>query len=295
MSQLAAFPAGTALEILDEFAGSDMRFVRNKSAYLAGVMGRFRKYGGNAKLHLDIQSRLDQLFNMGMLQPGDLDARCIDAMQTLPLHVAVRAIDRFAERDLRDIRNVSAFFMSNVKATSQELEEEDNYASLVQHPPPPPPPRPRPNPHTVQQQGTGAQRGRLKLPRAPQLLTVCLTAGHRIPMAPAASSQPSLSSKKSYAIDQGKMGVRIDEFHALSVFAVFVHPAPALKLQQLWDDGNALVSLLDDPAWCALSDIGAPEALATIEETAAQLTPHNHSQISSILVVSSAPRPHHAG
>lgn len=39
---------------------------------------------------------------------------------------------------------------------------------------------------------------------------------------------------------------RIDEFHGLSPFAKFVHPAAALKLQELWDGGNKLVSLLDD-------------------------------------------------
>lgn len=37
------------------------------------------------------------------------------------------------------------------------------------------------------------------------------------------------------------MGVRVAEFHGLSPFALYVHPSPALKLQQLWDDGNELV------------------------------------------------------
>jgi hypothetical protein len=40
--------------------------------------------------------------------------------------------------------------------------------------------------------------------------------------------------------------VRVDEFHGLSPFAKYVHPAAALRLQQLWDSGNKLVSLLDD-------------------------------------------------
>jgi hypothetical protein len=39
---------------------------------------------------------------------------------------------------------------------------------------------------------------------------------------------------------------RIDEFHGLSPLAKYVHPAAALKLQELWDGGNKLVSLLDD-------------------------------------------------
>ena len=42
------------------------------------------------------------------------------------------------------------------------------------------------------------------------------------------------------------MPCRIDEFHGLSPLAKYVHPAAALKLQELWDSGNKLVSLLDD-------------------------------------------------
>lgn len=50
-----------------------------------------------------------------------------------------------------------------------------------------------------------------------------------------------------------------------------MHPAPALKLQQLWDGlcpggPNRLVSLLDDRSWEVLSDLGAPEALAVIDQ-----------------------------
>jgi hypothetical protein len=38
----------------------------------------------------------------------------------------------------------------------------------------------------------------------------------------------------------------VGEFHELSPFAAYVHEAPAIKLQQLWDDGNELVGMLDD-------------------------------------------------
>jgi hypothetical protein len=256
-----------------------MNFVRNKSAYLAGVMGRFRKYGGNARLHPDIQTRLDHLFKINMLRPGQLDARCVDALQTLPTHIAVRAIDRFSSRDLRDIRNVSAFFMSNVKAASQESNEEEyEYSQPQQQPPPPPRPR------VAQQSGYEPAAHTAQYVPTAQLVQTGVAPAGGVPMA---SSQPVQVPKKNYGVDQAKLGVRTDEFHSLSVFAVYVRPAPALKLQELWDDGNALVSLLDDAAWSALSDIGAPEALTVIEEAAALLTTSAQpSSISGVLVVS---------
>jgi hypothetical protein len=47
--------------------------------------------------------------------------------------------------------------------------------------------------------------------------------------------------RKHHGAEQGQLGVRVAEFHELSPFAVYVHPSPALKLQQLWDSGNDLV------------------------------------------------------
>jgi hypothetical protein len=62
--------------------------------------------------------------------------------------------------------------------------------------------------------------------------------------APPAGVPPEwAASHKQYGVEQGQLGVRTAEFHGLSPFAVFVHPSPALKLQQLWDDGNELVRL----------------------------------------------------
>ena len=54
------------------------------------------------------------------------------------------------------------------------------------------------------------------------------------------------AAAKHYGLEQLEWGVRVDEFHSLSPFAKYVHPAAALKLQQLWDAGNKLVSLMDD-------------------------------------------------
>lgn len=42
MNSLSEFPDSVGVQILEHFADADMRSVRNKSAFLAGVMRRFR-------------------------------------------------------------------------------------------------------------------------------------------------------------------------------------------------------------------------------------------------------------
>jgi hypothetical protein len=49
------------------------------------------------------------------------------------------------------------------------------------------------------------------------------------------------AGRKNHGAEQGQLGIRVAEFHDLSPFAVYVNPAPALKLQSLWDSGNELV------------------------------------------------------
>lgn len=44
IEHLKGFPPATAVEILDQFKNTDLSNVRNRSAYLSGVMGRFRRY-----------------------------------------------------------------------------------------------------------------------------------------------------------------------------------------------------------------------------------------------------------
>jgi hypothetical protein len=41
-------------------------------------------------------------------------------------------------------------------------------------------------------------------------------------------------------------GVRVDELHQVSPSAAYIHPGIAKRLQDLWDEGSNLLSLLDD-------------------------------------------------
>lgn len=99
-------------------------------------------------------------------------------------------------------------------------------------------------------------------------------------------------------------GVRVAEFHDLSPFALYVHPEPAVRLQQLWDAGNELVSLLDDKAWEMLSDMAPGAALRTIDAVADKLAvPGGVRNVNAYFMVSvqgvvssglaaAGPRPH---
>ncbi|KAK2078923.1 hypothetical protein QBZ16_002613 [Prototheca wickerhamii] len=90
--------------------------------------------------------------------------------------------------------------------------------------------------------------------------------------APAAPAVPAVpAGLKHQGLEQLEWGVRVDEFHGLSPLAKYVHPAAALKLQQLWDQGNRLVSLLDDSSWERLARLDTQAAVATVNEAAEAL------------------------
>lgn len=57
---------------------------------------------------------------------------------------------------------------------------------------------------------------------------------------------------------QVEWGVRVDELHQVSASAPYIHPAVAKKLQDLWDEGSNLLSLLDDR--CAASSSASSPA-----------------------------------
>lgn len=58
--ELAEFSAEKGVQILEQFENSDLNNVRNKSAYLGGVMTRFRRQTG-PRQHTDVQHRLVRL------------------------------------------------------------------------------------------------------------------------------------------------------------------------------------------------------------------------------------------
>ena len=115
MAELAALPPPDALEVLQQFMSSGLVNIRNKSAYLHGVMGRHSRGQAGPGQKPDVQARLDHIFQSTSLSASDLDLRCYEALGSLPAHTAMRVLDKFVNRDLGDVRNICAWFMSIIK------------------------------------------------------------------------------------------------------------------------------------------------------------------------------------
>ena len=139
LERLKGFPPETAVEILEQFKNSDLSKIRNRSAYLSGVMGRFRKWndpeGGsgpsrdsssgpargddNRNLPRMMQRRLDEIYQRRGLAPDTLDQRCLNALGSLPVNLADGALDQLDQQDLSQIRSIPAWFMSVIKRANQ--------------------------------------------------------------------------------------------------------------------------------------------------------------------------------
>eukprot|EP00803_Ostreobium_quekettii_P004131 evm.model.scf_1618.3 EVM.evm.TU.scf_1618.3 scf_1618:19296-21016(+) len=274
--------------------------------------------GGASNGHLpcemppEVGARVQRMFADGVCRPADLDARCLEQLAKVPVHVAVEAVNQFSNRDLSDVRNCSALFVSIVRKVQRDCEGRgvppSNQIQGNLAPGPPGLPLVEGGPVgqfqlqgglEVQQVpgqvavaqmpiiaqmgfpqrpvaigvGPAAGNGAVYDPLEPSAITPPIVAANLIsplnqglPGVPGVLGVPGVMDRRNYGMEQLQMGVRVDEFHGLSVFATYVHPAPALKLQQLWDEGVRLVSLLDDGAWDCLASLKAAEGLAAIEE-----------------------------
>eukprot|EP00775_Hariotina_reticulata_P007087 gene7087-7300_t len=250
VEDLKQFDAATALEILENYSQADFSIVRNRRTYLAGAIKRKLHLVARPVLHPDVQAKLNQLSSAGNVRAADLDKRCMETLATLHPVKACSALDRYSSRDFSGIGQ----------------------------------------PQYVVYAG-GAGHGAVLAPAAAPIGATILgaasaqpgAAAYAVPAAANAGGVPPgvppewAAGKKQYGAEQGQLGVRISEFHQLSPFAAFVHPSPAMKLQQLWDDGNELVSMLDDKVWQVLAELPAPEALAVIAEAGDALAnPNQH-------------------
>jgi len=234
--------------------------VRNKSAYIVGVMRRMRNPaeaqggGGSARspvLHESIQMKLKSLIEDGVIKPNDIDQKCMDKLAQLSAPCAMEALTQLANRDLTEIRSIARFLMSIINRLEHRfnMEEQRTVHASLQIPP-------------LANIGLVAPPS-MDYPAMNQTVTHAIYPG---------LYPHFVNGKRNFAVEQLKMGVRVDEFHALSPHAPNIHPAIALKLQDLWDSGVKLVAILDDRVWSTLASMKAPEALICIEEMANQLS-----------------------
>ena len=165
MMSLREFPDATGVEILENFAQADLNNVRNKSAFIAGVMKRYRMGAGGViggpmgptpgfsggygaapsygsgpaptgDLPESVRNALDRIFNSGKCRPDELDSRCIDQLKTLPESTAIDVVTKFEEADLYSINSKAGFFMGIVRRFREQVVAMDpsltssNFATL---------------------------------------------------------------------------------------------------------------------------------------------------------------------
>lgn len=85
---------------------------------------------------------------------------------------------------------------------------------------------------------------------------------------------------------------------SLSPYAVCIHHQHDRHdrhawLQELWDNGNRLVSLLDDPSWQALAELEAASALAVVDEVAEAMVHEDIRDVNTVVTVRPAPQHSH--
>ena len=126
-----------ASKLLDGFAHLDLSRVRNKSAYLSGMMRRVASgepylgtnTGGLPTVGLDaskpqemspvVQSQLEAVYQSGVIDRHALDQRCIELLTSLPQQTAMDVLTEIQMKDMSQIRNIPAFFTSLCRRAMQ--------------------------------------------------------------------------------------------------------------------------------------------------------------------------------
>jgi hypothetical protein len=264
------------------------------------------------------QAILEALSDCGYIKPGDLNTKILRSLATKSRDMQTMIMETFRERRLENIRNMSGFFTSHIMQVEQDVRE--GKLILGQRRPLIPAPgqkygefRPRGGPaarlhpppfngNAARQQqqpatygggsqgrpggrGPGGQAAPVVFQGIgddpiyhPVIVKSDVTLPTDILSAPIAPSH-------DYTKEQAELGVRITEFHSLSGQARFVSPDAAFKLQQLWDGGNKLVSLLDDASWDMLVRIHLAVAVDAVDKTGktwAQLPEEKQEDIKTV-------------
>ena len=243
----------------------------------------------------------------GILREGDLDGKVLGLLASKSPELQAYILKSFAKKNLGDVRNMAAFFVAHMRDIERGLEngrysldrvpggereggraDRDPRHSRREDQKQ----REHRNPHPdiydphyeyvpLAQRGGGVMPPS-GMPPAPQQQyrpnrgyeeydPYLSPAAHAMPAVPAMPAMPK-REPKHFALEQVQWGVRVDELNGLSDWAKFVHPAAALRLQQLWDvDENKLVSVLDDNSWLLLAGLDAPNSVKAVNETAERM------------------------
>jgi hypothetical protein len=143
------FDEYTQCSIVDRFTKANLSTVRNKTGYFIGILKIFRSQGagggaagsggaiesyaprdivtpgaggagtGFMSLPPSIQYKFQELFNSGMLRPGEIEDSVFDSLKDFDEVTAMTMVDSFARTNLATVRNKTAFFIGILKRNRQ--------------------------------------------------------------------------------------------------------------------------------------------------------------------------------
>uniref|UniRef100_A0A7S0EYD0 Heterogeneous nuclear ribonucleoprotein Q acidic domain-containing protein n=1 Tax=Hanusia phi TaxID=3032 RepID=A0A7S0EYD0_9CRYP len=157
VASLCDFSDSVGVQIIEHFCDADMATMRSKSAFLAGVIKRFRNESASVRAPLPlgmnipavpppaytgmsfqqppgfplgglpptVQQKLDSLFASGKCSRSDIDQRCTEQLRSLPEPYALEVVQKFSEADLSSIHSRSGFFMGIVKRFREQVQASD--------------------------------------------------------------------------------------------------------------------------------------------------------------------------
>uniref|UniRef100_A0A7S4PPQ6 Heterogeneous nuclear ribonucleoprotein Q acidic domain-containing protein n=1 Tax=Guillardia theta TaxID=55529 RepID=A0A7S4PPQ6_GUITH len=157
VASLCDFSDSVGVQIIEHFCDADMSTMRSKSAFLAGVIKRFRTEGAAVRvmhpmgmnvpavpppaytgmvfqpspmippagLIPSVQQKLDALFASGKCARSDIDSRCMEQLRALPEQYALEVVQKFNEADLSSIHSRSGFFMGIIKRFREQVQASD--------------------------------------------------------------------------------------------------------------------------------------------------------------------------
>jgi len=335
LEQLRSLSQAEATEIMKQLDHSVRTSkVRKISAYLSSMIRRAKEErsagrdGGPGIMKVnaavedlapEARDILSDLTARRHLREGDLDGKVLGTLAAKPPAVQAFMLKAFAKKNVADVRNMAAFFVSHMRDMDRGLESGRysldrvpgegggrdhhgrNHHGRDHHGRDKKPVREHRNPHPdiydphysyvptslrAAQHAGGGFDGHNQLPapfqhqhQPPPQQPPFQNQGYdprEQPYARGPPHQPQQSQQshqpqpepKHFALEQVQWGVRVDELNGLSDWAKYVHPAAALRMQQLWDqEENKLVSVLDDNSWLLLAGLDAPNSVRAVNET----------------------------
>lgn len=137
--QLRQVPSHIAMACLKHLQTADLSSVRSKSAYLVGIIRRLNtdtmnvaKGGTDGKVDIDstisampagVRRKLDQIFSAGAVAKKDIEPRVLRELKEFGEHGACTILERYASKNLQNVRNKTAFLIGVIKRYRDEVRE----------------------------------------------------------------------------------------------------------------------------------------------------------------------------